>query len=171
MKYKVRQGDARFSINIEGKHDFQTEAPIEVDKHSHLVRIIDNASDGTMKSVMIDHKIYRVSVTRRVDGFPDAVIIRGVSYPVDIDKIESTRFRPPPPPKQIPGDVYANMPGQVIGVVAAEGDTVEAGQLVVILEAMKMENEILAPKAGVLKKIARQEGDLVMKGDLLFEVE
>ena len=171
MKYQVRQADTKRSVNIDGKFDFQTEAPIQVDKTTHLVRIIETDANGAIKSVMINHRVYRVSVSRRRDGFPEEVILKGVPYKVDIDKIETTRFRPPPPPKKIAGDVAANMPGQVISVLVNPGEPVEAGQMVLILEAMKMENEILAPKDGVLKRIAAKEGDLVMKGDLLFEVE
>jgi biotin carboxyl carrier protein len=171
MKYQVRQAETKHSINIEGKYDYQIESPIQVDKTTHQVRILETDASGAMKSVMINHKVYRVSVTRRGDGFPEEVILKGVPYKVDIDKIESTRFRPPPPPKKIAGEVSANMPGQVISLLLAEGQAVEAGQRVLILEAMKMENEILSPKAGTLKKIAAKEGAIVMKGDLLFEVE
>lgn len=171
MKYQVLQAEKKHSVNIDGKYDFLTESPIQVDKTTHMVRIVETDSNGAMKSVMINHKLYRVSVGRRGDGFPDEVILKGVPYKVDINKIESTRYRPPPPPKKIDGNVHASMPGQVISLIAKEGKPVEAGQMILILEAMKMENEILAPKSGILKKIVSKKGDLVMKGDLLFVVE
>ncbi|MBK1876985.1 biotin/lipoyl-containing protein [Pelagicoccus mobilis] len=171
MKYKVRQADAKRSINIEGKYDFMEESPIQIDKATRMVRILETDTDGAVKTVMIDNRLYHVRVRRRGDGFPEEVVVKGVPYPVNIDKIESTRYRPPPAPKKIAGDVVASMPGQVIALMLKEGDKVEKGQSVLILEAMKMENEILAPKSGVLKKVASKEGDLVMKGDLLFEVD
>ncbi|MCG8525470.1 MAG: biotin/lipoyl-binding protein [Opitutales bacterium] len=171
MKYQVIQGDAKHSVNIEGKYDFAKTSPIEVDKNTYDVKIEETDLSGSMKTVMINHRIYRVSVKKRGDGFPEEVILKGVPYKVDIDRIESTRYRPPASPKNIPGDVSASMPGQVINVLVNEGESVEEGQAILILEAMKMENEILAPKAGKLKSIASKEGTLVMKGDLLFEVE
>ncbi|HVS04144.1 MAG TPA: biotin/lipoyl-containing protein [Thermoanaerobaculia bacterium] len=67
--------------------------------------------------------------------------------------------------------VTAYMPGRVVAVLAAEGEEVAAGQGIVVLEAMKMENEIRTEHAGVLRKIAVTEGQAVEGGDLLFELE
>jgi len=63
------------------------------------------------------------------------------------------------------------MPGKILKVATSVGAVVKNGDLLLILEAMKMENEILAPKAGKIQKIHVKPKDLVMKGDLLFEVE
>jgi biotin carboxyl carrier protein len=171
MKYQVKQGETRHSVDIDGKHDFSQESPIQVDKKDHQVRIVETDGNGVMKTLMINHCIYRVNVKRRADGFPDEVIIKGIPYKVDIERIESTRYRPPPPAKSIPGLVHANMPGQIISVLAQEGQEVVEGQLVILLEAMKMENEVISPKNGKIKRLAIKQGDLVMKGDVLFEVE
>ena len=62
------------------------------------------------------------------------------------------------------------MPGKVLRVLVSEGDTVQRGTVVVILEAMKMENELRASGDGVVKRIAVKEGQNVAKGDLLVEV-
>jgi biotin carboxyl carrier protein len=171
MKYQVRQGDTKHSINIDGKYDFTQNSPIQVEKKTYQVKIVETGANGIIKTVMINHRMYRVNVNRRGDGFPEEVILKGVPYKVQIEKIESTRYRPPPPTKLIPGDVTASMPGQVISLMLEEGAKVKEGQLVLILEAMKMENEIVAPKSGILKKVTAKEGALVMKGDLLFEIE
>ena len=170
MKYQVRQQETRYSINIDGKYDFTQNAPVQVDKKTYQVKIIETDANGAMKTVMINNRMYRMSVSRRGDGFPEEVILKGIPYKVEIEKIESTRYRPPSPPKHIPGDVMANMPGQVISLMLEEGEQVEEGQVVLILEAMKMENEIIAPKSGVLTKMNVKEGSQVMKGDQLFEI-
>jgi len=70
-----------------------------------------------------------------------------------------------------PQGVEAEMPGKVIKVSAAVGDTVSEGQGVVIIEAMKMENEIAAPIDGVVKSMVVAEGDTVDAGTPLFTVE
>jgi biotin carboxyl carrier protein len=67
--------------------------------------------------------------------------------------------------------VTAYMPGRVVAVLVAEGEPVEAGQGVVVLEAMKMENEIAAERAGVLRKVHVATGQAVEGGDPLFEIE
>jgi biotin carboxyl carrier protein len=67
--------------------------------------------------------------------------------------------------------VCAVMPGKVIRVLVREGDTVEYEQGLLVLEAMKMQNEIRAPKNGVVKEIAVVAGKAVNTGDFLLSVE
>ena len=69
------------------------------------------------------------------------------------------------------GALTVAMPGRVIKVVVAEGDFVEAGDGVVIVEAMKMENELKAPVSGKVARIAVAVGDTVEAGDLLLQIE
>ena len=66
--------------------------------------------------------------------------------------------------------VTAYMPGRVVAILAAEGEEVQAGQGVVVLEAMKMENEIAPDHPGKLTKIHVEEGQAVETGDPLFDL-
>ena len=70
-----------------------------------------------------------------------------------------------------PQTVAAEMPGKVVKVNVAAGAEVAEGEGVIILEAMKMENEIPSPIDGILKEIAVSEGQTVEAGDVLFVVE
>ncbi len=63
--------------------------------------------------------------------------------------------------------ISAPMPGTILGVKVAVGDTVEKGQTLLILEAMKMENEIAAPEAGTVSSINVENGASVESGQLL----
>ncbi len=65
----------------------------------------------------------------------------------------------------------AQMPGRVVQVLKETGDKVEAGDGVVIVEAMKMQNEIVSPKAGTVIRCDVVEGKSVNTGDILFEIE
>jgi pyruvate carboxylase subunit B len=67
--------------------------------------------------------------------------------------------------------VTAYMPGRVVSVLVAEGDAVTAGQGVLVLEAMKMQNEIQAEHEGTIKRVCVAEGQAVEGGDVLFELE
>ena len=61
----------------------------------------------------------------------------------------------------------APMPGKILGVKASAGQAVKKGQVIVILEAMKMENEIFAPCAGTISSVAVAKGAAVNPGDVL----
>jgi pyruvate carboxylase subunit B len=63
------------------------------------------------------------------------------------------------------------MPGNILSVKVKEGEKVKAGQLLLVLEAMKMENEIVAPQDGVVKRIYIAAGQSVNTGDPLIALE
>ncbi len=69
------------------------------------------------------------------------------------------------------GTVVAPMNGQVVKVVKAQGEFVQAGEIVLILEAMKMENEVTAPISGILKELNVAPGQTVNPGQPLFSLE
>ena len=69
-----------------------------------------------------------------------------------------------------PGDVLAPMPGAILEILVAEGDRVEQNQTVMIMESMKMELVITAPRTGVVRRIAVQPGDQVDRGMRLLEL-
>lgn len=70
-----------------------------------------------------------------------------------------------------PKKLVAPMPGKVVRVLVGERDVVEAGQGLLVVEAMKMQNEIKSPKAGIVTRIAVGEGSAVNAGDVLAIVE
>jgi biotin carboxyl carrier protein len=67
--------------------------------------------------------------------------------------------------------VVAPMPGKVVRLLVKAGDTVEAGQGLLVVEAMKMQNEIRSPKSGVVERLLVQEGQPVTTGEVLAWVE
>ncbi len=118
------------------------------------------------------------------------ITINGKEYEMDVElmdgsapvaaapaKVAKTAAAPAAAPKAAPaasasaGAVVSPMPGTILKVNVKVGDTVKAGDSVVILEAMKMENDITAPKDGVVKALFVDEKQTVAKGEALFEVE
>ncbi len=72
---------------------------------------------------------------------------------------------------QGPRKITAPMPGKVVRITAMVGSEVEAGQAVIVIEAMKMQNELKSPRKGILKKLSVAEGAAVEAGQVLAEVE
>lgn len=105
------------------------------------------------------------------------VIVNGVEYEIAIEQVEKDQVMAQPAPVAAPGpkpqavqggeDVKAPMPGAILSVSVKQGDAVKKGQVLLILEAMKMENEILAPRDGVVAALAVQAGQTVETGALL----
>ena len=68
------------------------------------------------------------------------------------------------------GTVCSPLPGTVMKVLVKPGDTVAEGQTLLVLEAMKMENNVDAPRAGKVSTVAVQAGDAIMEGDVLLTI-
>ena len=119
------------------------------------------------------------------------VAINGVSYTVEIDQkvqtvktpklvrtpaVPSTDSHPsvsktssPSAPKGT-GSIKSPLPGVILDIYVREGDTVKIGQKLIMLEAMKMENNINADKEGRVASIKVSKGDSVMEGDILIVI-
>lgn len=102
--------------------------------------------------------------TAYVQGVPVAVAPQPVAAPAAAPVAPTPVAAAPAPAPVSSGsgaDVTSPMPGKVFKLVAKPGDSVSEGQVIMILEAMKMENEIVAPQAGVVDAILVKEGDMV----------
>ena len=76
-----------------------------------------------------------------------------------------------PPKDDRPGGVRSNMQGMVLEIKVGRGDTVKAGETLLVLEAMKMENPIASPRDGTVSEIFVDTGDTVLSGDVLMVIE
>jgi biotin carboxyl carrier protein len=74
------------------------------------------------------------------------------------------------PPARGEGGITAPMPGLIVALKVKEGDTVQAGQALLVMEAMKMENAITASYNGTVARIYVREGDSISEGDVLVDV-
>jgi 3-methylcrotonyl-CoA carboxylase alpha subunit len=118
----------------------------------------------------------------RIDGRPIQASVRrdGTSLVVERDgRVRAFRVRDPRAPALgrrsatadlTRGEVHAPMPGLVVDILVQPGDSVEAGQPVVVVEAMKMQNALTAPLAGKVSSIAVQAGAAVETGQLLLAI-
>ena len=100
----------------------------------------------------------------------------GAGRPVSTARSQGHRS-PRPPPRKVAvseragGRVTSPMPGMILAVKVKVGDTVRAGDVVAVLESMKMQNEVRSPHGGLVKEILVHEGDLVKGGAVLMLLE
>ncbi|MFZ0541442.1 MAG: biotin/lipoyl-containing protein [Candidatus Sulfotelmatobacter sp.] len=92
-------------------------------------------------------------------------------FAVEVRDPRSLRSRARAGDDRGPRKVVAPMPGKVVRLLVSEGDEVESGRGVAVVEAMKMQNEIKSPKRGTVRKILVSEGAAVNAGDVLAIVE
>ena len=69
------------------------------------------------------------------------------------------------------GDVISHLPGTIIKIMVQQGQAVEAGELLLIHEAMKMQNRVVAPVSGVVAELNVKEGDHITKNHLMVKIE
>jgi biotin carboxyl carrier protein len=120
-------------------------------------------------SVIIDGKAYEIKRERTPTDMH--LWVGSVRYAVQLRDPRSLRSRAESGAAQGPRKLFAPMPGKVVRVLVPESSEVEAGQGIIVVEAMKMQNEIKSPKKGVVRKLVAAEGAAVNAGDVLAVVE
>jgi biotin carboxyl carrier protein len=126
-----------------------------------------HAAAGVL-SLLIGNESHEVVV----NSAQQQVTIAGVRYAVDVrDPRSWSARRARAHPQEGPKKLLAPMPGKVVRVIAPAGTEVEQGAGVIVIEAMKMQNELKSPKKGKVAKILATEGSPVNAGDVLAVIE
>ena len=149
---EVRGGDGRYTVTLDGQRH-------EVDWRDH---------GSAFATLLLEGSSVEVGLARRREGY--TVVLDEVSLDVDLAPPGATSAAGRPEPGGA-ARLSAPMPGRIVRVLAAVGDEVTAGQPVVVVEAMKMENEIRSPRPGRVRSLGVREGEAVEAGALLAVVE
>jgi len=147
-------GDGIYEITIDGR-------TIHVDAVRSGPTVYSVIEDGQQFEAMVDEK--------GAHGF-DVLVAGRIFHLESLDERTRLLAQSASPVLTGPQTIVAEMPGKVVKVVMAAGEAVREGQGVVLVEAMKMENEIPSPIAGVVTEVAVSEGQTVEAGALLFTV-
>ncbi|NTV45686.1 MAG: biotin/lipoyl-binding protein [Chlorobiales bacterium] len=170
MKYKAIIND---KVNIELELDGVTvegQPGIKIgqdDKEARLVPL-----SGNVYHFIYEGKVYLAEVSKSEEAYTvkmadqvfDVAVVDEKMMMVEKLGIKTTE-------KKASGDVKSPMPGLVVKLNVAVGDTVSIGQGILVLEAMKMQNEIKSAVAGVVKEIKVSERQPVDKNQLLLKIE
>ena len=116
-------------------------------------------AEGKMLTVNVNGADYQVELENAPVAAPAAV-----AAPAPAEKKAEAPASPAPKPAGAGEKVNSPLPGVIVEVSVKEGQVVKAGQKVAVLEAMKMENEIPAPKDGTITAIHVQKGDSILEG-------
>ena len=171
MKCTVRTRNKKNIFDIPPIASLRSDFDVQREKDKAKVRILETWPDGSLRLVMVNGKVLSIVVRKKNNGFPDSVEINGTRYGVDVSKIDSSHYGGAEKlAKQANGNIKAVLPGQISSLKVKPGQAVKKGQLLGILEAMKMENEILAPCDGTVKTVKAEQGQTVMRGDLILEI-
>ncbi|RMH01333.1 MAG: biotin/lipoyl-binding protein [Chloroflexi bacterium] len=161
MKYMAMVGDKEFTIEINHEYEILVNGErYEVD--------FRQLPEGSVYSLLLNHRSLEAVVEERDDLWQ--VLLRGELYEVQVQDERAYRLaRARGTAVSVTGEavIKSPMPGIIIKVPVAAGDVVKKGDTVVILESMKMENELKAPRDGVVKRVQTQQGASVEKNQVL----
>ena len=166
----TRNGQNMFTAKVDDK-------PVKIELP------VDKFEAGRVFSIKLDGRNYNVELPRIEWGKILPLKVEEATFKAELKtqtrKTALPTFEPveAAPTKRnglnkqaVPGAVVAPMTGKVVSVRVKQGDQVKAGQTLCVIEAMKMENEIAAAKAGVVKEVLVIEGSPVNEGEALFVV-
>jgi biotin carboxyl carrier protein len=149
----LSQGEGRWSCCVDGR---------EAEVDAVLAR-------PNVLSLRIGNKAYEVKCERV--GGDVHIWVGSRRFAAEVRDPRSLRSRARAADDQGPKKLTAPMPGKVVRILLSQGAEVEAGAGVLVVEAMKMQNEVKSPKKGTIQKILVSEGTAVNAGDVLAIVE
>lgn len=166
MKYFVRDGDAVHEIVVDGES-------VTIDGERVVARIED--LPGTpLQLLTVGEQQDKLYARRGSDRANVEISLGGYRFALEALDERSKVIRElsgASSKAKGPAHLTAPMPGLIVRVAVKEGDQVRAGQGLVVMEAMKMENELRASTDGVVKRVVAAPGTAVEKGALLLELE
>jgi len=154
-RLELTRGESTWQCVIDGE-------PIEVDAALTARDVL---------SLLIGNKSYEIKRERSLRGELH-MIIGSARYAVDVQDPRSLHTRRGAGKSEAgPQKLTAAMPGKIVRILVQEKEEVKAGQALLVMEAMKMQNEMKSPKDGKVQKILASEGSAVNPGDTLAIIE
>jgi acetyl/propionyl-CoA carboxylase alpha subunit len=162
MQYQYEYNGQTYTIRLERRPDGSQIAHINGEAVPFAARPLQEGTGWHL--TLSDQTSIAYTATTKDQRF---VQVKGQTYALNAVTGTSQRRRS----TAASGDLTAQMPGQIRDVRVKEGESVTAGQTLVIMEAMKMEMRITAPHDSRVKRVLVQTGDIVERGAVLVELE
>lgn len=159
-----------FAVSDEQTCEIQVDGDV-VTLNGERMRVDWESISAETASLFVNNKSYQVVFNKQGDEWH--ILVEGEAHVVTVLDELSYRVAQARQSAQAAGGpavVKSPMPGVILSVLVAEGDAVEKEDKLVILESMKMENELKAPKAGIVKRVHTAVGDSAEKGQALITI-
>lgn len=173
MRYLATVGEKEFAVEVASAGERRYTVRLNGE-----ARTVERRGTGVVAILSVDGRSLEATITREGSAAATArgertygVTIDGNDYPVRVLDPRRRGASSLGGRQDGPAEVRSIMPGRVVALLVRDGQEVREGQGVVVVEAMKMENEIPAPRTGRVKEIAVRPGDTVESGALLVTVE
>ena len=164
MKYITTVENREFTVEVlDEKHVSVNGKVYEID--------FESVSGQPVYSLIVDGKSHESYVARGDDNWQ--VLLRGRLYPITVEDEREKRLRAAAGGGVAEGGEFvlkAPMPGLVVAVPVSEGQEVKKGQVILILESMKMQNELKSPRDGIVSRIKVKAGESVEQKQPLLSV-
>jgi glutaconyl-CoA/methylmalonyl-CoA decarboxylase subunit gamma len=139
----------------------------QIDKNQYEVEISN--IDDNVADVVVNGTSYKVEVEKSLQTTKTPKLVRSVAVPSTDASPQVAKTASPSAPKGS-GVIKSPLPGKVLNILIKPGDQVAIGQKIIVLEAMKMENNIDSDKEGKVTEVKVAKGDNVMEGDILVVI-
>jgi len=141
-----------------------------IDGASYSVNV--KSVEGNKAEIEVNGKSYAVGLEQEVNTLKTPILVRKEVQTKPGENVIARKAAPAPPSnKPSANTIKAPLPGSIIRIEAKVGDAVKEGDLLLVMESMKMENNILSEKKGIIKAFKVEAGDSVMQDDILLELE
>lgn len=169
MKLRVEVDSETYFLEIEanGEHVvYSVDPPLSSSASASIVETMPGVF-----SVLVGDRSFLAHVAPEAEGEVEVWTSGNERHRISLADLRDRSSRRAKVSGDGPVEVRAQMPGKVIKVLIEAGATVEAGQGLVVVEAMKMQNEMKAPKSGKVARVLAREGATVIAGEPLAVVE
>lgn len=164
MKYVATTGDREITVEIVNEHH------VIVDGVSYEIDF-ESVSEQTVYSLLANNQSHEALVYESEDGWQ--VLLHGSQYVLVVEDERERRLRASLGggiPQNVDFHLRAPMPGLIVTVPVEDGQEIEKGDVLVVLESMKMQNELKSPRPGKVSRVRVKPGDSVEQRDTLLSV-
>lgn len=166
---EIHIGDRVAEVELVSKDD--NKVVIRIDNKTYDLDVV-MAQNGVC-SILHEGKSYNAELKRAENGKNYTVNTQFNSFPVQIVDLQTKylKNRRKDDTDELQDRIFSPMPGKVVKILVKEGDTVEPGQSMIVIEAMKMQSEYKVKKECSIKRILVNEGDTIDGGQTLITLE